>query len=66
MSLEVIGRKVLFANTKYDPSGRKRHCNHRERFLKLHVVFQWSHFSSAEYHLLHKYIATKVTTRNNL
>lgn len=31
MSLEVIGRKVLSANTKYYPSGRQHHCNNRER-----------------------------------
>lgn len=66
MSLEVIGRKFLSANTKYYPSVRKYHCKNRERLLKHNVVFQWNHSLSSEYHLLHKYIATKVTTRNNL
>lgn len=66
MSLEVIGRKFLSTNIKYYSSGRKYHCNNRERLLKHNVVFQWNCFSSSEYHLLHKYIATKVTTRNNL
>lgn len=64
-SLQVIGTKVLSANTKNCLSGRE-HCKNRETFLKHNVVFQWNCFSSSEYHLLHKYVATKVTTRNNL
>lgn len=57
---------VLSANTKNCLFGREQHCKNRETFLKHNVVFQWNHFSSSEYHLLHKYLATKVTTRNNL
>lgn len=52
--LKILGITHLEENT----------ATKREIFLKHKAVFLWNRFSSSEYHLLHKYIATKVTSRN--